>query len=249
VNSKPSVSLVIPIYNEAGNIERTVRIACEVLEGIAPDYELILVDDASTDEPPRILDRLAKSNPKICVEHHEKNRKLGGALKTGFSKASKDIIIYSDADLPFDFHEIERAIHVIQVVGADIVAAYRHDRTSDRWYRIVYTLVYNWLIRLVYRIRVRDVNFAFKAIKRRVLAQIPLRSEGSFINAELLIRAERMGFYICQIGADYFVRKVGESTLASPFVIIKILQELFAFYPELVGIQGARGEVNGKKEK
>lgn len=234
---KPSISLVIPIYNEAGNIERTVRIACEVLDRITSDYELILVDDASTDETPQILDRLARDNRKIRVEHHARNRKLGGSLKTGFSKATKDIVIYSDADLPFDFNDIQRAIHVIQNINADIVAAYRHDRTSDRWYRIVYTLAYNWLIRMIYRIRIRDVNFAFKAFKREVLQQIPLRSEGSFINAELLVRADRMGFYICQIGVDYFVRRVGQSTLASPRVIMKIIKEMIALYPELTSVK------------
>lgn len=234
---KRSLSLVIPIYNEAENIERTLRVADEVLEKISSDYELILVDDASTDETPQILDRLARSNPKIRVERHSRNRKLGGSLKTGFSKATKDIVVYSDADLPFDFHDIERAVHVIQTVGADIVAAYRHDRTSDRWYRIVYTLVYNWLIRLLYGIRIRDVNFAFKTVKREVLQQIPLKAEGSFINAELLIRAERMGFYICQIGVDYFVRRVGQSTLASPGVILKIIREMLCLYPELVALK------------
>jgi len=238
---KPSISLVIPIYNEAENIERTVRVACEVLEKISSDYELILVDDASTDVTPQILDRLARGNPRIVVERHPQNRKLGGALKTGFRKARKDIVVYSDADLPFDFHEIERAIHVIEIVGADLVAAYRHDRTSDRWYRIVYTLAYNWLIRVMYRIRIRDVNFAFKAIRREVLERIPLRSEGSFINAELLVRADRMGFYICQIGADYFVRRVGESTLASPKVILKIVREMIGFYPELAALRPQRG--------
>lgn len=237
---KTSISLVIPVYNEAGNIERTIRVACEVLDKMGSDYELILVDDASTDETPKILDRLAKSNPRIHVEHHARNQKLGGSLKTGFTKATKDVVIYSDADLPFDFHEIERAVHVIQVINADVVAAYRHDRTSDRWYRIVYTLTYNWLIRLIYGLRIRDVNFAFKAIKREVLAQIPLRSEGSFLNAELLVRAERMGFYICQIGVDYFVRRVGESTLASPKVILKIIQEMLCLYPELAFVKKVR---------
>ena len=236
-----SVSLVIPVYNEAGNIERTVRIACEVLGGITGDYELILVNDASTDETPRILDRLAGENSRIHVEHHKHNRKLGGSLKTGFAQATKDIVVYSDADLPFDFHDIQKAIHVIQTVDADIVAAYRHDRTSDRWYRIVYTLVYNWLIRLIYRIRIRDVNFAFKAVKRDILKQIPLRSEGSFINAELLVRADRMGFYICQIGVDYFVRRVGESTLASPAVILKIISEMLRYYWDLGAVRKTVG--------
>ncbi len=234
---KSSLSLIIPVYNEAENIERTVRVSCEVLKKICSDYELILVDDASTDETPQILNRLAKQYPQLNIIRHPINRKLGGALKTGFSKATKEIVIYSDADLPFDFHEIERAVHVIEVVGADIVAAYRHDRTSDRWYRIVYTLTYNWIIRLIYRIRIRDVNFAFKAIRREVLRQIPLRSEGSFINAELLIRAQRMGFYIAQIGADYFVRRVGESTLASPRVILKIIREMIYLYPELSSVK------------
>ena len=235
---KPSISLVIPIYNEAANIGRTIRVASEVLETISSDYELILVDDASTDETPNILARLAQGNLKIRVFRNARNRKLGSSLKEGFSKATKDLVVYSDADLPFDFHDIERAVHVIQTVDADIVAGYRHDRTSDPWYRIVYTLAYNWLIRCIYRIRIRDVNFAFKVIKRSVLTQIPLRSDGSFINAELLVRAHRMGFYICQIGADYFVRRAGQSTLASPRVILKIVQEMICLYPELLVVRG-----------
>lgn len=233
---KPGISLVIPIYNEEENIERTVSVACRVLAEVSSDYELVLVDDASRDRTPAILDRLARENSRIQVVHHPKNRKLGGSLKTGFSRATKEIVVYSDADLPFDFHEIQRAIHVIETIGADIVAAYRHDRTSDRWYRILYTLTYNWLIRLIYRIRIRDVNFAFKVFKREILAQLPVRSEGSFINAEILIRAQRMGFYICQIGVDYFVRRKGQSTLASPRVILKIITEMIGCYPELASI-------------
>lgn len=234
---KPSISLVIPVYNEEENIERTIRVACEVLDKTGSDYELILVDDASTDETPQILERLAKTNLKLRVIRHPENQNLGGALRTGFSKAEKDFVVYSDADLPFDFHDIERAIHVIQTVGADIVTAYRHDRTSDVWYRILYSLTYNLLIRLIYRIRVRDVNFAFKVFKREVLNKISLQASSVFVSAELLIRAWRMGFYICQIGADYFVRRAGQSTLASPKSLIKIVQEMIFFYPKLAMVK------------
>lgn len=232
-----SISLVIPIYNEAENIEHTVRIACAALDEICPDYELILVDDASTDSTPDILRRLQGKEPRIKIVTHSHNRSLGGALKTGFSQATKDLIVYSDADLPFDLYEIKRAIRVLEHLNADIVAAYRHDRTSDPWYRIVYTLGYNLLIRFIYGIRIRDVNFAFKAFRREILKDIPLKSEGLFINPEFFFRAECRGYYICQIGVDYFVRRLGQSTLGTIKVVLRTLRDILSFYFELMAFK------------
>ncbi|HEY3484290.1 MAG TPA: glycosyltransferase family 2 protein, partial [Ilumatobacteraceae bacterium] len=204
------------------------RRACEELveSGEIRDYELIVVDDASTDGTAEIADKLAANDPHIRVVHHGKNRKLGGAMKSGFAAATGDLVLYTDADLPFDMSELPRAVRLMREYEVDIVSAYRFDRTGEGSLRAVYTFVYNALIKLLFDVRLRDINFAFKLCRRRIFDHIELRSEGSFIDAELMIRASRLGYEILQFGVDYFPRTRGTSTLSSPGVILTILREM-----------------------
>ncbi|MFP5246180.1 MAG: glycosyltransferase family 2 protein, partial [Thermoanaerobaculia bacterium] len=199
----------------------------------AGDWEIIIVDDASTDSSPRIVERLAASDPRIRVFHHERNRKLGGTLRTGFAAASKDLVFYMDADIPFDPDVLGRAIRAMEMTGADMIAAYRHDRTMEGFKRGLYTLVYNGLIGVLFGWPHRDINFSFKLMKREVLETIELKSEGSLIDAELVVKAKNAGFLIQQIGIDYFPRSRGESHLGSFGVVWKILRELVRLYPEM----------------
>ena len=122
--------------------------------------------------------------------------------------------------------ELVRAVRVMRTYEADIVSAYRFDRTGEGLRRAIYSWVYNWLTQLVFATRLRDINFAFKLCRRRVIDQVELSSEGSFIDAELVIRAQKAGFSIVQIGVDYFPRTRGVSTLSSPAVIRKMLAEM-----------------------
>jgi glycosyltransferase involved in cell wall biosynthesis len=230
---KPSVSLVIPMYNEELNIEHAVAAAVESLDKYSSDWEIVIVDDASTDASPRIAAGLAGADPRIRVLHHEKNRKLGGTLRTGFEAASKDLVFYMDADVPFDPDVLGRAVRAMELTGADMIAAYRHDRTMEGFKRAVYTLVYNALIGILFGWPHRDINFSFKLMKRRVLEAITLKSEGSLIDAELVVKAKNRGFSIQQIGIDYFPRSRGESHLGSFTVVLKIIRELIALYPEM----------------
>jgi len=230
---KPSVSLVIPMYNEELNIGHAVAAAIESLEKYSGDWEIVVVDDASTDASPRIAANLAGADSRIRVLHHEKNRKLGGTLRTGFAAATKDLVFYMDADVPFDPDVLGRAVRAMELTGADMIAAYRHDRTMEGFKRAVYTLVYNALIGILFGWPHRDINFSFKLMKRRVLEVITLKSEGSLIDAELVVKAKNRGFSIQQIGIDYFPRSRGESHLGSFTVVLKILRELIALYPEM----------------
>ena len=147
--------------------------------------------------------------------------------------AAKDLVVYSDADLPFDFREIARAVRLLEYQQADVLAAYRHDRTAEGPLRTLYTIVYTSLIRLLFQLRVRDVNFSFKVFRRSLLQRIELKSEGSFIDAEFLVRARKAGASIIQIGVDYFPRSRGLSTLASPGVIVNILVDMARLWREL----------------
>lgn len=230
---QPSVSLVIPMFNEEENIEHAIDCAVAALERCAGDYEIVVVNDASTDRSAEIVARLSEANPRIRLLRHEVNRKLGATLKTGYAAARKDLVVYMDADLPFDPEVIGRAIQALKVTRADLVAGYRLDRTTEGFRRTVYSYFYNSLIGILFGWPHRDINFSFKLMRREVLEAIELKSEGSLIDAELIVKAKNLGFVIQQLGLDYFPRTRGRSTLSSPTVILKIFRELFTLYPEM----------------
>ena len=147
---------------------------------------------------------------------HASNRGLGGTLRTGFAAARRDWILYSDCDLPWDFAETGRLFRAAEITGADVVSAYRLDRTGEGVLRSLYSFVYNGLVHLFLGIVLRDVNFSCKLIRRSLLDTLTLKSEGSFIDAELLARCVARGAVIQQVGLDYFPRTRGLSTLSSP---------------------------------
>jgi glycosyltransferase involved in cell wall biosynthesis len=227
-----SVSLVIPMFNEEESIEHAIACAVEALEPCG-DYEIIIVDDASTDRSAAIVRAEMADNPRIRLLQHEVNRKLGGALKTGYGAATKEVVVYMDADLPFDPEVIGRATRALQVTRADMIAGYRLDRTTEGFRRTIYSYLYNTLIGLLFGWPHRDINFSFKLMRREVLEAVELRAEGSLIDAELIVKARNLGFVIQQLGLDYFPRSRGASTLSSPAVIVKIVRELIQLYPEM----------------
>ena len=232
------LSVFFPMWNEQDYVERAVRAAEEECQrlvdtGEIAAYELVIVDDCSTDRTPEIADALAAADPRIRVVHHPVNRGLGGSIKTGFESVRGDVVLYTDADLPFEMLELGRALRVLRHYEADMVSAYRLDRTGEGPRRAIYSFVYNTLVRLTFGTRVRDINFAFKLVRRRVLDVARPVSEGSFIDAELVIRAQKLGFHIVQIGVDYFPRSRGVSTLSSLAVIRRMLREMRELRAEL----------------
>ena len=229
----PSISIVFPMYDEEAYIHRAIRAAGAALQEITPDHEIIIVDDASTDRTGALADALARADPRIKVVHNERNRKLGGSVRAGYAAATKDLVLYTDADLPFDLQELRRAVRLLEYQEADVLAAYRFDRTSEGLVRTLYSFCYNLLIRVLFGLAVKDVNFSFKLFHRSLLQKIELKSEGSFIDAEFLIRARKAGATIVQIGVDYFPRSRGVSTLSSPGVILTILREMARLWGEL----------------
>lgn len=229
----PSLSVFFPAWNEEEYVERAVTRAKTVLERLTDDWEIIVVNDASTDRTREIAEAMSAADPRIRCVSHEVNQKLGGAMKTGFSSSTKDVVIYSDMDLPFDLNELERALHLMEYLEADMICAFRFDRTSEGPKRIVYSFVYNLLIRTLFDVFVKDINFSFKVVHRRVLESLELKATGSFIDAELVVKAIRKGFRVFQMGVDYFPRTRGVSTLASPQVIVKMMKELGSLFGDV----------------
>jgi len=236
-----SLTIFFPAWNEEDSIERAVdaaREACDrlVTTGEIGTYEILIIDDASTDRTPEITDQLATADARVRVVHHATNRKLGGSLKTGFTEATGELVLYTDSDLPFDMAELDKAVRLLRIYDADVVSAYRFDRTGEGPRRLVYSYAYNQLIQMLFGLRLRDKNFAFKLVRRVVLQNVDLQSEGSFIDVELLARAQRLGFHIVQFGVDYFPRSRGVSTLSSNAVIMKIVKEAMTLRRELLAL-------------
>ncbi len=235
--SQPKLTIFFPAWNEEEYVERAVSRAHAVLTKLSRDFEILIVDDASTDRTREVTLALQERYPQLRIVTHPENRKLGGAMKTGFKEARGEVVIYSDIDLPFDLAEVEKALRLLDYLEADMICGFRHDRTSEGPKRIVYSFGYNWLIRALFGVFVKDINFSFKVVRRRVLQAIELKSEGSFIDAELVVKATKLGFKVFQIGVDYFPRTRGVSTLASPMVIAKIIRELGVLYPEIKNVR------------
>ncbi len=157
------LSIFYPMWNEEMYIERALdaghRAGRRLLaRGDIGDYELIVVDDASTDRTGAIADELAATDPRVRVVHHAQNRKLGGAIKTGFATATGDLILYTDADLPFDMAELPRAVRLLSDYDVDLVSAYRFDRTGEGYLRLAYTFVYNLLIRTMFGVKATSTS-------------------------------------------------------------------------------------------
>lgn len=230
---KPTISLVLPVFNEEETVAHAIALSARALETYAADYEIVIVDDASTDRSAAIVAEMAGSNPRIRLIRHETNLKLGRTLKTGFNAARMDLVLYMDADLPVDPDVIGRSIRTMEVTRSDVIAGYRFDRTTEGVKRSVYSWAYNGLIGFLFGWPYRDINFAFKLMKREVLDAIELKSNGSLIDAELIVKAKNLGFTVQQMGLDYFPRVHGRSTLSSPGVILQIFRELIALYPDM----------------
>lgn len=228
-----SVSVVFPIYNEEEYVYETLNTFLEVMPTVTDDFEIIGVNDASSDSTLLLLKNLAKGNNKIKILHNDKNKKLGGTLRKGFNIASKELILYSDFDMPFDVKDIKTALQIMEAKDADIISAYCLNRYSDNFKRRLYSYGYDSIIKLLFGIDIININFSFKLFKRTILNSLELKSEGSFINAELLIKSMLHNFTIVQFPVTYFPRRKGQSTLSRPSVILKIIYELIKFYPEL----------------
>lgn len=225
-----SITIFFPALNEEESIEKTVANALSAASKLFRDYEIIIVDDGSTDKTAEIADNLAQNNNNIRAVHHPSNKGYGAALRSGFAHATKEHIFYTDGDGQFDVSEIGRLLPLLD--EADLAIGYRIKR-SDPLHRLVFAKAYGLMISLLFNLWFKDIDCAFKLIKKPVLNNIELKSNGALISAELLIKARRKGFKIKQIGVHHYPRKGGKPTGANIKVIIKAFYELFKFWKEL----------------
>ncbi len=220
------MSLVLPAYNEAVVIVQAVAEAEAGLGQLFDDFEILVVDDGSSDATAAVVRRNLATSPHTRLLRHPENRGYGAALRTGFEAARSDLIAFTDADCQFDLLDLGNMTRLAEDVP--IVAGYRHDR-KDSWRRRFYSRGYNVLARAILGTRVRDCDCALKVFRREALAKLLPESRGFFVNAEMLTRARLLGFEVAEVPVTHRPRLGGESKV-SILEIPRTLRTMLSFW-------------------
>ncbi len=227
-----SLSIFFPCYNEQENIETLVKNTLEVAHHITNDFELIIVNDGSSDRTPEVADRLASEYDMVRVIHHKNNSGYGAALKSGFRAATKKWVFYTDGDCQFDIAELKDIIPLAE--RYDIVSCYRKNR-QDNFFRKLNGHAWSILVNLLFDLGLRDIDCAFKLYRREMFDNMEIISQGALIDTEILVRAKKAGYSIVQCGVSHYPRRKGQSTGGDIKVIIKAFKELFKLKNTITG--------------
>jgi glycosyltransferase involved in cell wall biosynthesis len=253
----PVVSLVLPAWNEEDGLRTAIEEAIDSLEHLVADgraeaFEIIVVDDGSTDGTARVAAALADEHASVRVCTHAVNRGVGAGLRTGLAAATGTYVVSTDSDMPVDLAAVGPALDLLERRGADLVAGRRNERRDDGPVRWIATAGYDVLVSLAFGVRVDDVNFAFKVARSDLLRSLDLRSEGPFIDAELVILAVVGGHRVEVVPMDYRPRVYGESSTLSVRTLGRLVRELVGNVVRLRrlrsaagGRRGPRGQRNG----
>jgi glycosyltransferase involved in cell wall biosynthesis len=238
LGSKNGISAFFPAYNDGGTIASMVLSAILVLEKLTDDYEVIVVNDGSRDYTAEILEELERRYDRVRVVHHEKNKGYGGALRTGFSQASKEFVFYTDGDAQYDVRDLPGLWKEMND-SIDMVQGYKIGR-SDPLHRVVIGRLYHWATNLAFGIHLRDVDCDFRLIRRSVFDKVHLESDSGVICVEMMTKIRHAGFRITEVPVHHYHRAYGKSQFFNFRRIARVGIDLLKLWwklrwPELVG--------------
>jgi glycosyltransferase involved in cell wall biosynthesis len=227
------LSYFFPAHDEAENVEGLVAEALEALDGVAQRFEIVIVDDGSTDGTSAIGDRLAAEYPGVVrVVHHPVNRGYGAAVRTGLGAARYRLVCFTDGDRQFRVADVGRLLERLasaEAAGspADVVVGYRI-RRADPAVRLAYARIYRACLRLFFGLGVRDPDCACKLFRRSALEGVRVESGGAFLSAELLIKIGLRGGRIAEEGVPHYPRTAGRASGADPRVVARAVRDFWA---------------------
>ena len=221
---RESLSVVVPAYNEEASLEGLVREILAVLQARFSEFEVVIVNDGSTDATGRIADELAGDRPEVKVAHHETNQGSGMAIRTGIGAAQCDLVMYVPADNQFDLDEI--SAYADAAGEADIVVGVRDSRSDYSRLRLLSSWTFIHLTNLLFGFRYRDVNWVH-LWRRRIFDDIKPRARGVFLMEEILVQASELGLKTVEIDSVYRPRTAGEAKGSSVRAILLAVYEVF----------------------
>lgn len=226
-----SLSIFMPAYNEEGNIATTIIDARNAAKQVAKRYEIIVVDDGSIDRTAEVVLELKKRDPAIRLIRHRKNKGYGAAVKTGIAACKLDWIFFTDSDGQFRYDELPNFVDSRN--GADLVIGYRKKR-MDPFHRVfvaqVLLKIWNFVL---FGLTVRDVDCAYKLIKKEVRDRIHLDTESAITVTEFIVKAKALGYRLLQLPVHHYPRKFGHQSGGNWRVIVRAARESFVLYQEL----------------
>jgi glycosyltransferase involved in cell wall biosynthesis len=228
----PGLSIFFPAYNDAGTIASLAIVAHMTARSLTDDYEVIVIDDGSPDHTGELLDEMARQFPWLKVVHHAQNRGYGGALRTGFETASKELIFYTDGDAQYDPRELLQ-LHKALADGVDFVNGYKIGR-SDPLHRIVIGRVYHHFVKLCFGLKLRDVDCDFRLMRRSVFEKVKLTRSSGVICVELMKKVQDHGFKLAEVPVRHYHRTYGKSQFFNFPRVARTLVDLITLWRELV---------------
>jgi len=234
----PGLSIVLPCFDEEANVADAIRSASAAAEASACEHEVIVVDDGSTDATADIAAAFVAADERVRLVVHTVNRGYGDALRSGLEAARMPWVLLTDADLQFDLRELERFVPLTG--DADLLVGYRAQR-RDPLGRRVNARMWNWLVRLLFAIPLRDVDCAFKLVRASALEGVELRAHGAMISTELVVKLLARGARLREQDVQHRPRVAGEQSGADPRVVVRAFRELAGLHGELSrGVPAAR---------
>jgi glycosyltransferase involved in cell wall biosynthesis len=228
----PSLSIFFPAYNDAGTIASLAIVAHMTARELTDDYEVIVIDDGSPDHTGDVLDEMGAHFPWLKVVHHGKNRGYGGALRSGFEHASKELVFYTDGDAQYDPREM-KALCAAFGPDVDFVNGYKIGR-SDPLHRIVIGRVYHWFVKIMFGLRLRDVDCDFRLMRRNIFERVTLTRSSGVICVELMRKVQDAGFRVAEVPVHHFHRSYGRSQFFNFPRVGRTLLDLVRLWFELV---------------
>jgi glycosyltransferase involved in cell wall biosynthesis len=229
---KPSISAFFPAFNDEGTIAEMVRDVLAVLPTLADDYEVLVIDDGSTDRTATVLDELARGLPCLRVIHHHENRGYGAALASGFRDARKDLVFYTDGDAQYDVRELAR-LTPLMTDGVAVVNGYKL-RRADAPHRVVLGEVYKRLARGLFRLPIRDVDCDFRLLRRAAIQQIELGSTSGVVCTEMIYKLRRAGCRFAEVEVHHYPRRHGRSQFFTARRVARTAFDFFVLWVRLV---------------
>src|SRR6185503_536803 len=232
MSKAPSISVFFPAYNDAGTIASLVVLADRTLRKLTDDYEIIVVNDGSADHTAQVLSELESVYPRLRVVHHPTNLGYGSALRTGFASATKDLIFYTDGDAQYDVRELELLVPLM-TDSVDVVNGYKISR-SDPLHRILIGRFYCWLIKLAFRIKIKDVDCDFRLVRRASYNRVRLYSASGTICVEMVKSFQDAGLRFAECPVHHFHRAYGKSQFFNFKRLFKTFRDLSRLWFRLV---------------